>query len=921
MLRPSAPRTDAVFTAEETLLEEFAAITRDDWIDGKPPRRSREWLHENKDALWEVEKTALCLSGGGIRSAAFCMGALQALAAKGVLGEFNYLSTVSGGGYIGAWLATIMHGGGRGNGALAAAIKALTDRSDPALRSLRNYTNFLFPDGGFWSSDAWSAIVLWLRNVLLNWLVFGPVLLAAAIVPLFYRGVLWAATPEFGDVTLAVGFACLLAGTIMLCRSVPTQAYGSTIGRPHGPYGVMAHMVQLGVVVPVLAWAFLAPVWFSTSGSTQYETTPFLSRTFAPLSLGAFAVLVVGYGAAALTLGRDHYASFGWNAGFWIAGAALSAFLLQLGATLGQQMQVTTLTVLAPLWVIGAQVLQSTLYVGLRWTAAYAELDREWLARVNGEKLVPMLAWTVLACVTLILPTLVFERGASTYATVIAFASGPVGAWLARSAQSFSVKRAADAKGAAWWSGMAREAAIALATLLFAATLFVLLGRLGAIIVARLGRSGEIAEWLAALVVIVALAGVSYYCGMRININRFSMHGVYRNRLARAFIGTARPPSERRPDAYTRFDPGDNLRMHDLYQGKQQRGMLFPVVNVTLNLLDGAPNSWAERKAAPFTITPLRSGAACLGRSQQDSDPPGRYVRTNQYAGQEHESGPQDEATGITLGTAMTISGAAVSPDMGYHSSPATAFLMTLFDVRLGAWLPNPGAERQWSRAKPSNALWPLFNEMFGRANDRKADIYLSDGGHFDNLGVYEMLRRRCRRIVMIDADCDPDYHYADLGRALRMAAIDLHVTVEFMTPLIKGDISLNASGALARVTYLDGKEGLLLYLKPWLPNDLAADVLAYWAEHDEFPHQSTTEQFFEESQFESYRALGEQIVSQAFAGADTFPAGHSLHEVFQRAASIARDAQKDARKLTPWQQPPPKCTAKCGDPPPGQGV
>ena len=90
-----------------------------------------------------------------------------------MLGEFNYLSTVSGGGYIGAWLATIMHGGGKGNGALSAANKALTEPADTALRSLRNYTNFLIPEGGFGSSDTWSAIVLWLRNVLLNWLVFG----------------------------------------------------------------------------------------------------------------------------------------------------------------------------------------------------------------------------------------------------------------------------------------------------------------------------------------------------------------------------------------------------------------------------------------------------------------------------------------------------------------------------------------------------------------------------------------------------------------------------------------------------------------------------------------------------------------------------------------------------------------------------
>jgi hypothetical protein len=900
MARPTATQTDpdAVFTREEALLEEFAAITCEDWVDGKPPRRTSAWLHANAAALCAAEKTALCLSGGGIRSAAFCLGALQALAARGVLGEFNYLATVSGGGYIGAWLQTIMHGGGKGNGALAAASKALTERTDPALRSLRNYTNFLIPEGGFGSSDTWSAIVLWLRNVLLNWLVFGPILLAAAIVPLLYREVLWDARPGFGNLALALGLACLLGGTTMLCRSVPTQAYGDTIGRAHDPYGVAARTVQLGVVIPVLAWTFLAPVWLGTAGSAHYATVPFLSWTFTPLSLGAFLALLAGYVIAALTLGREHYPSFGRNAGFWIAGAALSAFLLHLGATLGQQLHATTLAVLAPLWVIGAQVLHSTLYVGLRWAAAYAELDREWLARLNGEKLVPVLAWTVLACVTLILPVLVFDRWANTYPGVVALASGPVGAWLAGSARSFSGRGGADAKIAASWSATALEAAIALATLVFAAALFVLLGRLGAILVAALGRSLEIAEWGSALLVIAVLTGMSYYCGRRININRFSLHGVYRNRLARAFIGTARPPSERRPDAYTRFDPGDNLRMQDLYQGKQQRGILFPVVNITLNLLEGAPSGWAEREAAPFTITPLRSGAACLGRSQRDDDPPGRYVRTSHYSGQEHESGPQDEATGITLGTAMTISGAAVSPNMGYHSSPATSFVMTLFDVRLGAWLPNPGVEQQWTPAKPSNALWPLFNEMFGRANDRKADVYLSDGGHFDNLGVYEMLRRKCRRIVAIDAGCDPEYHYADLGRALRMAAIDLYVTVDFVAPVIKGEARLNPAGALARITYRDGTKGLLLYLKPWLPDDLPADVLAYWAEHGDFPHQSTAEQFFEESQFESYRALGEQIVSKALASADSMPASGRLTQLFERAEAVARDTLQAAHSV-----------------------
>jgi hypothetical protein len=646
---------------------------------------------------------------------------------------------------------------------------------------------------------------------------------------------------------------------------VPTHAYDADKDRTTGPYGVAAATVQLFVVVPVLAWAFLAPLWFKAVAAGH--TAPFLSWTFAPVSLGVFAVLVAGYVIAALTLERRHWAGFVWNIGFWATGAALSAFLLQLGATLGQQMTATTLAVLGPLWVIGAQVLHSTLYVGLRWTAAYAELDREWLARLNGEKLIPVLAWSVLAAITLILPVLVFEQWRSTYAAVVGFASGPVGAWLGRSAKSFGAKTSANGTGTASWAGFLREATITFATLLFAATLFMLLGRLGAIIVERLGSTHH---WLIAFVLIILLVLLSAYCGARININRFSLHGVYRNRLARAFIGTARPPAERKPDAYTRFDPGDNLRMQDLYQGKEQRGILFPVVNVTLNLLEGAPSAWAERKAAPFTITPLRSGAACLGGRDTNGDSAGRYVRTTDYGGQEHEAGLEDAKSGITLGTAMTISGAAVSPSMGYHSSPATAFVMTLFDVRLGAWLPNPGVIQRWTPAKPSNALFPLFNEMLGRANDTRADIYLSDGGHFDNLGVYEMLRRRCHIIVAIDAGCDPEYEYADLGAALRLAAIDFNIKVRFIAPIIKGGRDLDAAGAYARISYPDAPDGHLLYLKPWLPQALPADILAYFSTHADFPHQTTANQFFSESQFESYRALGELIVGNAVSGAKT---------------------------------------------------
>ena len=119
----------------------------------------------------------------------------------------------------------------------------------------------------------------------------------------------------------------------------------------------------------------------------------------------------------------------------------------------------------------------------------------------------------------------------------------------------------------------------------------------------------------------------------------------------------------------------------------------------------------------------------------------------------------------------MAISGAAASPNMGYHSSPPVGLVMTLFNVRLGWWLGNPARQ-----ARPYRREGPRWGPCGGQAvvsrpsatTDDSPYVYLSDGGHFENLGLYEMLRRRCRFIVVIDAGCDPDFTFEDLGNAVR---------------------------------------------------------------------------------------------------------------------------------------------------------
>jgi hypothetical protein len=90
----------------------------------------------------------------------------------------------------------------------------------------------------------------------------------------------------------------------------------------------------------------------------------------------------------------------------------------------------------------------------------------------------------------------------------------------------------------------------------------------------------------------------------------------------------------------------------------------------------------------------------------------------------------------------MAISGAAFTSNMGYHSSPTITFVMTLFNVRLGWWLGNPGRDDVWTRPGPESSSGVFMDEMLGLTDDENAWVYLSDGGHFDNLGLYEMVAR-----------------------------------------------------------------------------------------------------------------------------------------------------------------------------------
>ena len=237
----------------------------------------------------------------------------------------------------------------------------------------------------------------------------------------------------------------------------------------------------------------------------------------------------------------------------------------------------------------------------------------------------------------------------------------------------------------------------------------------------------------------------------------------------------------------------------------------------------------------------------------------------------------------------MAISGAAVSPNMGYHSSMSLSFLLTFFNVRLGVWLGNPGGKWEgknapYTRAGPGYAVVPLLSELFGLTSAASRYVYLSDGGHFEDLGLYEMVRRRCRWIVVCDDDQDGKRGFADLGNAVRKIWIDLGVRITFQNaPLLQAGVDAKSADipyfAVGTIHYASDDDpnlppGKLLYIKPAVRGDEdAADVIAYQRANPDFPAQTTGDQWFDESQLEAYRRLG-YVMAERIIAAVPGPAG-----------------------------------------------
>jgi hypothetical protein len=525
--------------------------------------------------------------------------------------------------------------------------------------------------------------------------------------------------------------------------------------------------------------------------------------------------------------------------------------------------------------ILCAYGLSESVFIGLMSFEAGDE-DREWWARSQGFILRAVVCWVVVSMLVLFGADAVrwlFRLGktSGTLASIAGAASAIGSLWGAFSSKTPAVQHQPSG---GWGKGL-----LNLAGTIFIAMLVILLAAGSRSLVSRswwpgttmvAGGAGQptvtiqLVAWLIFAGIMMLIATMSSWF---VNINRFSLHAVYRNRLIRAYLRASRPAKERRIDLFTGFDRTDNFYLRKLQDppGANKESSsprrLFHLLGMTLNLAGDARQhqlAWQERKAAPFTMSPLHCGSHALNAYR----PSGRYA------------GPQ----GMRLGTAMAISGAAANPNMGYNSSSLLTFLMTLFNIRLGWWCGNP-RKLAFDKRGPRPAGLLLLSELLGRTDDDHKYVNLSDGGHFDNLGLYEVVLRRCHRILVIDAGCDGECKFSDLGNAIRKIRIDLGVDIVFENGIrITGrskDCGPKSSRdrdwsptycAVGRIHYppVNGKEvkhGTLIYVKPALCGKEPRDVLAYAEMSKEFPHESTADQFFGESQFESYRQLGRHIV------------------------------------------------------------
>jgi Patatin-like phospholipase len=801
-----------------------------------------------------IEAVGLALSGGGIRSAAVSLGALQALNHHGVLRNIDYLSTVSGGGFIGTSLTVTMTKddgrfvfGPSPNAGTDAPLAAEISDTDE-VGHIRNYSNYLIPAG---ARDVVTAIAVIVRGLVANLGLVLPVLLLLAALTIW-------SNPNRSSLerTDFLGFSPDPA--------VSLKAFGLTL---------IAALVGLALF---FAWAvarsFLAPRHLSEFRGTL----PFLASLYLVALAGVFFV---------------EGQAFVINGMFEIADAQAAGQRVFLGMLTSWVK--TAATVTAPVAAVVmlfrnqfGEILKVVSANSRWWAQLVAVLIKGamWLAALA----VPLLVWV--AYLYLSYWGIINDRPNAVESA--ACPRGTISATVRIDGQQFDyrgdVGRERPAGGPGWCAPLAsdqKQETIGPGTHT-PTWLLQIAGRFGAGIshlVDKLpGLSQERAEYIKgrladrpmiSLYVGLGLLLAALSCLLAPNAN--SLARLYRDRLSKAFLFNPKKAASARRirrdeaslDQGRDFEPVDDMRVSEL----STRHAPYHLINAALNIQGSDYANRRGRNADFFLFSPRYIGSCATG-----------YASMATF---------EDAAPDLDLATAMAISGAAASSNMGASSVRSLTPTLALLNVRLGYWLKNPrfcspsatlnargSGLRDWM---PKFYLW---SEITGRLYENSTEVYLTDGGHIENLGIYELLRRRCKVIVVVDADADFPMLFPPFVTLQRYARIDLGIRIYLpWLPIQTTTLALREwepgmpppeplpgpHVAIGTIDYGGGQTGYLVYIKSSLTGDENDYVRDYARRHDKFPHEISLDQLFSEEQFEVYRALGFHMTHGFLDGGD----------------------------------------------------
>ena len=863
---------------------------------------ARERLPENT--------VGLALSGGGIRSATFSLGILQALARRNRLRCVDMLSTVSGGGYTGGFLGRLYT---RLSGDVAdkpeQVQRTIGNSNSAEIWWIRRHADYLAANG---RTDWRINLGIYWRNLVAVYLCVGLLLLA------LLGGVRWISDAQW----FRIGAGTQPAAAVATPAPAPAGADLRTVTSVQSIKDSARTLVaKISDRVPPSPWwwvplAILALAVIPISLSFWLTPRRGTRESYPVYSLLAWGVLVV---------------------------AAVAAFRIPLAAPWA--VLALAMLILAWVWQEGARAF---LPEGTR-NEQRSVIVRNRLSRYVGKALLLFAA----AVAWVLLDSAAWGISRSEYMLTFAGTMGGIVLLLPLLKQLLERYLAGD-------SGGRRPLLTALLKKALKTAIAVLLGLalLLAVDVVAHG-SFERGALPGSFVVLFALAFSLTAARAFDVLNRSSLQSAYAERLARTFLG-ATNPARTHPTRYdaspdVQFaDPGDDLLFHE-YHPERAGGPLHLIglcINETSDAASG--RSLPEDKGLPMCVGPCgvsvgrrfhalwEAGAeakegllariwSALEESDEDDEAPEvdgktalRAIPAAADPGEFHVFGRKQPlaapAEVLALSQWLGISGAAFSTGMGRKSSFSSALLYGLFNVRLGYWWDSgvnaserPGRYPPGLLRRIRSLPGALFNMQFKILDEWRARFdgpharhwHLTDGGHYENTGIYELVRRRLPLIVAVDATADPRYEFEDLALLARQVRMDFGAEISWLDPTkpreknrMGWDAVRDAAGksvvpdwiqgwfnpdeigplggisrtgphaaALAAVTWKDDPDrtSWLLLVKAGAAGRVPVDIANYVATSATFPNETTADQFFDEAQWESYRKLGELLGERIF--------------------------------------------------------